>query len=156
MSLYHNLKTETLSQLNLRKPVLVKPTLPLRDAIIAMRKSNLGCAVVIDDEERPIGMFTERKLTELLANTSVSIDEPVGLHSNEWFSHLPETAPIISLLHHLEVKNTRFLAVTDEAGRVSGLTGQKGLMEYIAEHFPGQVMVQRVGQKPFTHHREGA
>ena len=43
----------------------------------------------------------------------------------------------------------RFLCVLDEDGRTRvALTGQKGLSEYIADHFPQQVMVQRVGGKP--------
>ena len=44
----------------------------------------------------------------------------------------------------------------DDQGKLVGLTGQKGLMEYVAEHFPGEVMVQRVGEKPYTQSREGA
>ena len=47
------------------------------------------------------------------------------------------------------------VVVTDDDGRVDALTGQKGLMEYVAEHFPKQVMVQRIGS-PVIQDREGA
>jgi hypothetical protein len=50
----------------------------------------------------------------------------------------------------------RFLIVINEHGQLAGLTGQKGLMEYVAEHFPGEVIVQRIGCKPYTEEREGA
>ena len=63
--------------------------------------------------------------------------------------------PIVDVLEAMLTKNVRFLCVVDEEGRVVGLTGQKGLMEYVAEHFPGQVMVQRVGCAPYLN-REGA
>ena len=44
----------------------------------------------------------------------------------------------------------------NDADVVVGLTGQKGLMEYIADLFPQEVHVQRVGTKPFPATREGA
>ena len=56
----------------------------------------------------------------------------------------------------MQLKNLRFLCVVDENGQVAGLTGQRGLMEYVAEHFPGEVMVQRIGQPPYLSDREGA
>ncbi len=56
----------------------------------------------------------------------------------------------------MKIKNVRFLCVVDEDRRVVGLTGQKGLMEYVADHFPRQVMVQRIGCTPFLATREGA
>ena len=46
--------------------------------------------------------------------------------------------------------------VLDNDGKVIALTGQKGLMEYIADHYPGQIMVQRVGVPPYSQSREGA
>ena len=44
----------------------------------------------------------------------------------------------------------------DDAGRVTGLTGQKGLMEYVAERFPRQIKVQMMSSKLHMNTREGA
>ena len=63
---------------------------------------------------------------------------------------------ISRVLDAMEQSKTRFVVVVDGDGKVGGLTGQKGLMEYIAEYYPGEVMVQRVGTKPFSVKREGA
>ena len=46
--------------------------------------------------------------------------------------------------------------VLDDEGRPVGLTGQKGVMEYIAEHFPRQGKVQLMESKLHMDHREGA
>ena len=64
--------------------------------------------------------------------------------------------PIADVLEAMQLKNLRFLCVIDEEGQLAGLTGQKGLMEYVADHFPSQVMVQRIGSKPYITDREGA
>ncbi len=64
--------------------------------------------------------------------------------------------PISCVLNALETANIRFLIVIDENGQLAGLTGQKGLMEYVADHFPEQVIVHRIGCKPYPVEREGA
>lgn len=156
MGLFENMKAEPVRNLNLRKPVLVNPEEKTRDVIQAMRKANVGCAILVDDERRPVGMFTESMLTQILAINPSALDESVGARAAERWPQLSLSDPIVSVLEALELKNVRFLSVVDENGKIAGLTGQKGLMEYVADHFPGQVMVQRVGQKSYMHNREGA
>ncbi len=50
----------------------------------------------------------------------------------------------------------RFICVVDDEGKLVGLTGQRGLAEYVSECFPQQVMAQRLGGKPWLDQREGA
>ena len=95
-------------------------------------------------------------LTQLMASHPDSLDEPISSHHADRWPQVRLADAIVSVLEALETKNVRFLAVVDEEGRIAGLTGQKGLMEYIADHFPEHVMVQRIGQKPFMQDREGA
>ena len=64
--------------------------------------------------------------------------------------------PISTVLDAMERANVRFVIVVDQQGQLAGLTGQKGLMEYVAEHFPGQAIVQRIGGAPYPTDREGA
>jgi hypothetical protein len=64
--------------------------------------------------------------------------------------------PIAKVVAAMQAQNVRFVCVLDDEGRVTALSGQKGVMEYVAEHFPGQVMVQRIGCAPYTQQREGA
>jgi CBS domain-containing protein len=156
MSLFENMNIEQVRSLNLRDPVLAKPDDKLRDVIRAMRQHKLGCAILIDGERKPVGMFTESMLTRIVAINPAAIFEPVGDHAADQWPQVQLTDPIVSVLEALELKNVRFLSVVDERGRIAGLTGQKGLMEYVADHFPTQIMVQRVGQSPALQSREGA
>ena len=63
--------------------------------------------------------------------------------------------PISDVLSAMEYKNVRFCG-RRRRRRLAGLTGQKGLMEYIADHYPDEVCVQRIGGAPFPLEREGA
>ena len=156
MGLRQNAQTEPVSRLNLRKPILVDQNCSIRDAIQKMRQGKLGCVVVVDDKEKPLGLFTEAMLRNLLLQSPEVVEEPVGDRMATVFPWVQLSDSIEMVLEAMELKNHRFVVVVDQDRRVVGLTGQKGLMEFVAEHFPQEVMVQRVGTKPYPNRREGA
>ena len=156
MGLQENFRNETVEQLDVRDAVQVPNTVTLGETVAKMRELNIGCAFVIDDDQKPIGMLTESMLTELLSHGPLPLNDPIEKHvANRW-QWVKKTDPIADVLEAMELKNIRMLGVVDENDQVVGVTGQRGLMEYVAEHFPGQVMVQRVGQSPYLSDREGA
>jgi CBS domain-containing protein len=156
MGLYENIRSEPVSRLALREPVVVGRDATVRDAVTRMREQKLGCVIVDDDERKPVGLFAESKLTRLLSETPAAIYDPILEHLDPQWPTVESSAPISCVLSALELANVRFLIVVDGQGRLAGLTGQKGLMEYVAEHFPRQVTVQRIGGKPYPAEREGA
>ena len=156
MALQENLRRETVDKLVVREAVNVSATDSIRETIALMRKHDIGCATVIDGDGKPIGMITESMLVEMLSHGTLKLDEPVEKHMAERVPWVKLSDPISDVMEAMQLKNTRILCVVDDKDRVVGLTGQRGLMEYVAEHFPGQVMVQRVGQTPYLADREGA
>jgi predicted transcriptional regulator len=156
MGLQENLRDESVDKLEVRDPVNVTPTATLRETITLMRKHDLGCATVIDEGRKPLGMITESMLTEMLSHGPLPLDEPVKNHMSDRVPWVRRSDPIADVMEAMQLKNVRMLCVLDDKDRVVGLTGQRGLMEYVAEHFPGEVMVQRVGQTPYLADREGA
>ena len=50
----------------------------------------------------------------------------------------------------------RFVCVVDETGRAVALTGQRGVMEYIAGHYPRRIWPSRTACRPYFQTREGA
>ncbi len=157
MGLKENLQSETVSKLPCREAVLIQPEATVRQAVEILQAKKLGCAVVVDAEGKPLGVFTERTLIDLLLQQP---DDPGQLlvrdHLEaEWFC-VQSSDPIGTVLDLVQNRGARFICELDEQGRVKGLTGQKGLSEYIADHFPEQVMVQRIGGQPGMETREGA
>ncbi|MCA9232815.1 MAG: CBS domain-containing protein [Planctomycetales bacterium] len=156
MGLLENMQSETVSRLSLREPLTAAPSATVRQAVEIMREKNLGCIFVVDENRKPLGEFTEAMLVQILRENPAAMDEPLEQHAAKHWPWVKLTDPISDVLDSLETKNVRFLCVVDDLGQVVGLTGQKGLMEYIAEHFPGQVTVQRIGGQPYPLEREGA
>ncbi len=156
MGLKENLQNDPVRRLNLRQPVVVGEAVLVADAIEEMRAAELGCTIVADDGGKPVGMFTEGMLREKLAADPSVVQQPMAEHMARKFPWVTLDDPIALVLDAMQANNTRFICVVDAEGKVSGLTGQKGLMEYIAEHFPRQVMVQRIDTNAYGAQREGA
>lgn len=156
MGLYENMLSEPVDKLALREVLVISPDTSLRQAVELMREKRLGCVMICDDDRKPLGMFTEGMLKQLIVADPGVIESKVSEHMAERFCWVKHTDPIVMVLDAMQAKNVRFVCVVDDEGRVSALTGQKGLMEYVADHFPGEVMVQRIGGTPYTHEREGA
>lgn len=156
MGLRSNLLKEPVSRLALREPVVVDPATSVRDCIRRMREQNLGCVIAVDSARRPLGIFTEAMLRQLIVSNEAALDDPVRDHMTSDIQLVRLTDAVVKVLETMQQQKTRFVGVVDDNGRLAGLTGQKGLMEYIAEHFPQQVMVQRLGAAPYLAEREGA
>ncbi len=157
MGLREDIMTETVDQMPLRQAVTVSPEISAVEAISLMRETQLGCVFVVDDFGRPIGKFTEREVLKLVCDC-VPLDGPVENH----IVPIPDcgcvkmTDPIAKVLKGMQETRLRFLCVVDDKGKVVALTGQKGLMEYITEHFPRQIKVQVMDSKLHMNSREGA
>ena len=91
----------------------------------------------------------------MISKRPAAIDGPVAEHLSPDPACVGRDRPISDLVATMRERDLRFVVVTDEEGRAVALTGQKGLMEYIAEHFPEEVLTQRIG-KPSMRNREGA
>lgn len=157
MGLREDITHETVADMPLRPALTVTPDTSLAQAIRLMRDNALGCVFVIDSELRPTGKFTERQLVKLICG-GVPLDEPVVKH----MVTIPDAGCVCmsdtvqTVLKKMRQTRLRFLCVVDDAGRVTGLTGQKGLMEYVTEHFPRQIKVQKMTSKLHMNTREGA
>ena len=155
MGLKESLAGATVGELALREPALVPPPTPLSTAVEKMNERQLGCLFVVDAERRPIGLFTESDLTRLLHQSPGALTDPIENHATGGFVTVTREDRVSRVLEAMQREDTRFVCVVDQKGVVAGLTGQKGLMEFVAEHFPQQVMVEHVSSRPLEQ-REGA
>lgn len=156
MGLRQNILTDPVSELNLRKVITVKPETTVREAAAKMREGKLGCVVVMSSEGKPVGIFTERKVMRLILECTKKLDEPVSNHLITTAGPMADDSPIGDMVTKMQVDNLRFLAVENPKEKIVSISGYKGLMEYIAEHFPRQIKVQRMKSKMFMDEREGA
>lgn len=68
MEFERNLRSDTAHCLPLRPAVCLSRRTLVRAAIARMKSQRLGVAVVVDCYSRPLGLFTERTVLDLLLN----------------------------------------------------------------------------------------
>jgi len=114
-------------------------------------------AIVVDDDQHPVGMFTERLLVRMLDRDPAGLDQAVDDHMidcSRLTARLDE--PVEHIIHIMQNAKIRFICVVDSNGRVHSLAGLRSLVEWIAEHFPRAVKVQGLEAKLYLDEREGA
>ena len=151
-----DLEHESISTLPLREAIVVHAGTVIRAAVAAMRHQSLGCAVIVRVGMVPAGLFTEKSLIKALVSHASLDDHPVSQYADTSFLSVKGSEPISRVWDAICRDGVRFVCVTDDDGRLIGVTGQRAIAEYIAEYFPQQVMVQRLGCTPWMQQREGA
>lgn len=157
MGLRENIDMEPVSALPIRELIQVLPDSTVRQVLAKMREKHLGCVVVVNEYGAPLGQFTERLLIRLLIDGDGNLDQPVSNLMIDVRGCVKQSDPIRKVIDYMQDTGLRFVCVTDDQGkRPIGLTGQKGVMEYIADHFPRAVKSQLMESKLYMDEREGA
>jgi len=117
----------------------VAPDVPLRDVIRRMREENINCLVIVEND-RPIGIFTER---DALNNCAKNYDELAGQPIHEVMTVDPvvvtETHPPARVANLMTNGGFRHIPVVDINGKLIGLIGPRRLTSYLKQHFAGVV-----------------
>jgi len=122
------------------EPVIVRESVPAVDVISQMKRSQVGCALVVDEADQLIGIFTERDVMRKYVATTIPRDtsinklmtrNPMTLSSEDKVS---DAAKVIGEIHF------RHLPITDDSGMILGLLSVRCLMDYLAENLPEAVL----------------
>jgi predicted transcriptional regulator len=103
-----------------------------------------------------VGVFTEQSVIRMLAEGAQLDETAVSDYCDPHFFVARASEPIETVWKSVAQSGARFICVTDDDGRLVGLTGQRGLAEYLCDCYAGQVTVQRLGSAPWMLQREGA
>jgi CBS domain-containing protein len=148
------LNSVPVTALSLREAIVITAKTIVRSAVAKMRFKRLGCAVIVETPgHRPIGIFTERSMIDgLMSNASLD-NRPVGELVDRNYMQLAGSEPISSVWDAIQCKGLRFVCVTDGDGNLIGLTGQRGLAEYVSKvsesgEFKDPVLERALSKEP--------
>ena len=156
MGLSSQLQQTVVKDTNIRPPVTIADSATVREAVKVMRSAGLGCVVVIDSDEKAVGMFTEGILRHGLNESPGILEESVKKRMVERLPWVSPTESMSVVLEAMEENNIRFLAILDKDRRVIGITGQKTLMEFVADTFPREILTQDPTSATISRQKEGA
>jgi predicted transcriptional regulator len=126
------------------------PTLPttvglgfhatVRQAIDMMREKQLSCVLVVE-QGRLVGVFTERDVVTKVAATPLDVDRvPLRdvMRSDPECLRLDDV--LIDALHQMYLGDYRHIPVVDEQGRPVALVSMQVLVKAIVEAFPQEIL----------------
>jgi CBS domain-containing protein len=120
--------------------VAVPPGTTIGGAARIMKEHRVGC-VLVEAEGRLLGIFTERDILTKLVGTGY---DPAKVLVDGVMTRNPETLtpedPIAFALHRMSVGGFRHLPLVDAAGRPVGILSVKDIVDYLAEHFPEEIL----------------
>ena len=115
-----------LGQLTRRQPVCCLPGTPLRSVLETMRRECIGSIIVVDDEQRPVGVFTLGDLLVRVSLPELPLDTPVaGVMSQRIFT-LPVHAPAFQAALLMARENIRHVPLVQD-GRLAGVVSESRL-----------------------------
>jgi len=138
MSLRENLASETIASLGTRDPIAVSPHATIGEAISLLQNHRIGCVVVTEDH-RPVGIFTERDVLRRVLSSDISLETPVSdvMTSPATVVSCDET--IGRVINTLVDGGFRHVPVVDASGVLQRVVSVKRIVEYVVDHFPAAV-----------------
>lgn len=154
MDLKEVLHNTRVSELTLTGRPSLHPTQTVAAAAAEMRKTSHGSAVVCEDD-RLVGIFTERDLMRVLA-TGQGLDQVL----RDVMTANPQTLGIddrlIDAITAMDAGGYRRIPVVDAAHRPVGILDVKSVVHFLVELFPKTIYNQAAHAQLIARHREGA
>jgi arabinose-5-phosphate isomerase len=110
-----------------KRLVKIKPDTTVKDTILFMSKRRTGCAVVVDNDERLLGIFTDgdlrRHLSDDLSNLNNKVEDFMTKNPASVFSD----QMAVSVLKLIESKHVDDVIVIDRDNKVVGIVDSQDL-----------------------------
>ncbi|QDU30891.1 inosine 5'-monophosphate dehydrogenase [Anatilimnocola aggregata] len=125
------LLTDRVSLFEGRRPLLISPSLPVREAIRLLALNNIGCMLVVEKGEL-VGIFTERDvLLKVGEDLATSGEKPVSQFMTANVQSLPVTAKVAFALHRMDLGGYRHVPIVNEHGRPVGIFSLREMLRYL-------------------------
>ncbi|MCK6406003.1 MAG: DUF294 nucleotidyltransferase-like domain-containing protein [Rhodocyclaceae bacterium] len=134
-----------LSAILAKAPLAVPPETPIRQVIETMVAGHVGSMVVVDEEKRPVGIFTQSDALKRILLPGISLDRPITDVMSSRPHALSEHAHVYDAALAMAMHSVRHVLVTDEEGTLKGVVSERDLFT-----------LQRVGLRQIRQSIEGA
>jgi CBS domain-containing protein len=113
-----------------KKVITAKEGMPIQEAVQLLNDRHVGSLVVIDDEQKVVGIFSERDAIRLMAN-KFSTAEPLSKTMTRNVVTISLEASFNEAKRLMLSHDIRHLPVTDETGKLIGLFTLRGFFDEI-------------------------
>ena len=112
----------------LTKVITAKPNTTVKEIIKTLYEKHIGCTVIIDDNNKVAGIFTERDAIRLVAE-NIQLNQPIENVMTKNVITLQEDVSINEVRKIISVHKVRHLPVLNQQGELAGLLSVRGLLD---------------------------
>ncbi len=113
-----------------KKVITAKEDITIQAAIQLLNDRHVGSIIVLDDEEKCIGVFTERDAIRVAA-TKFPTDQPLGKIMSRHVVTMPIEGSFDEAKRLILSHNVRHLPVTDQTGKLIGLFSLRAFFDEV-------------------------
>jgi len=133
------LRRDPIRSLRLQPAASVPPSMLLHEVVAQMKSRRVAAAVVVESG-RVVGIFTERDL--LYRIVGLELNEQLTIR--EAMTPSPRTLSpddrIADAVRLMTDRGYRHIPLVDPEGRLVGLVAARDIVEFVARHFPKEVL----------------
>jgi CBS domain-containing protein len=131
--------SEPIGKVDLQSPAVVPKGTSIVDAVKEMKYNKIGCVIVIDADQKIIGLLSNGDLMHEYVGSTLPGDSPVEtIMTKEPFIASPQLT-VQEALEIFHSKPFRHMPVLN-GETIEGILSIRGLMAFIGEHLPIEVM----------------
>lgn len=124
---------DPVSRLEMPPHYVCRPTETVADVIESMKSRRLGCAVV-EDNNRPIGIFTERDvLMKVIGKPVDPRRTPVRAIMTSPVESVKSTDSIAYALNKMSIGGYRHVPIANDDGSVTAVISVRNILQYLAK-----------------------
>ncbi|MDX2217712.1 MAG: DUF294 nucleotidyltransferase-like domain-containing protein [Burkholderiales bacterium] len=120
-----------------RETVTAPAEMPVRAVLQQMHDLRIGSVVIVDDSNRPIGIFTERDVLDRVALQGIDLALPIERVMTRDPQFLPSTAALFEAAQLMARRRFRHVLVVED-GRLAGVVSERDLFA-LQRLSPGEI-----------------
>jgi len=109
--------------------------LSLEEVAELMKANDVGCVVVVDEDQSPIGLVTDRDIVLRAVASGMDMDAPVESVMTESVETLSEDRDVMEVAEKMSDEEVRRLPVVDASGKVVGVISLGDVLRVVTERF---------------------
>ena len=129
-----------LSSIIKREPIAVSRDTPIQQVVEIMAAGNIGSMIVVDDDKRPVGIFTQSDVLKRIVLPKTSMENPIHSVMSPGPHTLSLAANAYDAALAMAMHGVRHVLAVDDGGRLKGVVSERDLFA-----------LQRVGLRQIRH-----
>jgi signal-transduction protein with cAMP-binding, CBS, and nucleotidyltransferase domain len=133
------LKDKKIHQIINRKMVHARPDISVKEAIKILQTHKSGYVVLVDENEKIKGIFTETDVAKKILGKKVDLKSPVSKFMTEKVLTLSPQDSVGEAIDLMAKKQIYHLPLVDDLSQLNGMLSVRTLIRFLAEYYPTEV-----------------